>query len=228
MARVGIVSARVFFDSWDRKMRSVDLTVREREETPRATVVTSMDRSLVERAQSGDRDAFSQLVKASTRRLFGLARLILRDPDRAEDAVQDALLLAWRDLRALRDPDAWDPWVRRLTVNACYKAAGKHQRRTRLEVQVEADPASAQATDPAAHVADREWILSALGRLSMDQRAVIALHYYLDLRVEEVAEILDIPYGTAASRLHRGLDAMRASMRIEPVAAPDRAPERAS
>lgn len=187
-----------------------------------------MDRTLVERAQSGDRDAFSQLVKASTRRLFGLARLILHDPDRAEDAVQDAMLLAWRDLRALRDPDAWDPWVRRLTVNACYKAAGKHQRRTRLEVQVDADPWSAQASDSASDIADREWVLSALDQLNLDQRAVIALHYYFDLPVKDVAEILDIPYGTAASRLHRGLESMRVTMRVEPGATPTRAPERAS
>ncbi len=172
-----------------------------------------MDRSLVERAQSGDRDAFSQLVKASTRRLLGLARLILRDPDRAEDAVQDALLQAWRDLRALRNPDAWDPWIRRLTVNACYKAAGKHSRRRRLEVQVEAEPHAAQVADSANDVADREWVLAALDQVTLEQRTVIALHYYLDLPVAEVAEILDIPYGTAASRLHRGLEALRASMR---------------
>lgn len=173
-----------------------------------------MDRTLVERAQSGDRDAFSQLVKASTRRLLGLARLILRDPDRAEDAVQDALLFAWRDIKALRDPGAWDAWVRRLTVNACYKAAGKHTRRTRLEAHVDADPRSAQVSDTAKDLADREWVLAALDRVTLEQRTVIAMHYYLDLPVVEVAEILDIPYGTAASRLHRGLEAMRVHMRI--------------
>jgi RNA polymerase sigma-70 factor (ECF subfamily) len=138
------------------------------------------------------------------------------------------MLLAWRDLRALRDPDAWDPWVRRLTVNACYKAAGKHQRRTRLEVQVEADPRAALSPDHASDVADRDMVLAALGELNLDQRAVIALHYYLDLPVAEVAEILDIPYGTAASRLHRGLEAMRVTMRVEPGAAPRPASERAS
>ena len=194
----------------------------------RATAVTSMDRTLVERAQSGDQDAFSQLVKASTRRLLGLARLILRDPDRAEDAVQDALLSAWRDLRALRNPDAWDPWVRRLTVNACYKAAGKHSRRTRLEVQVDPDPRVAQMSDATNHVADREWVLAALDRVTLEQRTVIAMHYYLDLPVIDVAEILDIPYGTAASRLHRGLEAMRLTMRLEETATPIPATERAS
>ena len=187
-----------------------------------------MDRALVERAQAGDREAFNQLVKASIRRLYGVARLILRDNDRAEDAVQDALLLAWRDLRALRNPDAWDAWVRRLTVNACYKAAGRDQRRNHIEAEVKTDPRSALVPDSSADVADREWVFAALDRIGIDQRTVIVLHYYLDLPVAEVAEILAIPYGTAASRLHRGLEAMRASMRIEPGTAPDLASERAS
>ena len=74
-----------------------------------------MQRALVERATDGDIEAFSQLAKASFPRLGGVASLILRDPVRAQDAVQEALFRAWRDLRALRDPDAWDAWLRRLT-----------------------------------------------------------------------------------------------------------------
>jgi RNA polymerase sigma-70 factor (ECF subfamily) len=185
-----------------------------------------MDRSLVERAQSGDREAFSQLAAASTRRLYGVARLILRDPDRAEDAVQDALLLAWRDLTALRDPDAFDAWLRRLTVNACYKAVGNANKRSRVEVHVDPDPGAAVSRDQSADVAQREWVLSALGQLPIDQRAVLVLHYYLDLPVAEAAEILGIPYGTAASRLHRGLEAMRLSIRIAPEATSGLALER--
>src|SRR5688572_120047 len=92
-----------------------------------------MQRALVERARDGDLEAFSQLVKASSPRLDGVANLILRDSDRAQDAVQDAFLMAWRDLRALRDPDAWDAWLRRLTVRACYKVARNERRRSVVE-----------------------------------------------------------------------------------------------
>jgi RNA polymerase sigma-70 factor (ECF subfamily) len=180
----------------------------------RAEAVTCMQRALVERARDGDLDAFSQLAKASFPKLDGIANLILRDSDRAQDAVQDALLRAWRDLRATRDPDAWDAWLRRLTVRACYDVARKQRRRTRMEVQVEPDPTTARTPDPTADVADRDWLGRELIHLDIDQRAVIVLHYYLDLPVTEVAEILDIPYGTAASRLHRGLEAMRSSMRV--------------
>jgi len=177
-----------------------------------------MQRELVERARDGDLDAYSQLVRASHPRLFGVAKLILRDTDRAQDAVQDALLLAWRHVRSLRDPDAWDAWLRRLTVRACYKVARKEKRRTLVELHVTPDEGLARTPDASSLVAERDWVMAELDQLDIDRRAVIVLHYYLDLSIPEVAEILDIPVGTAASRLHRGLEAMRASMRVDPEA----------
>ena len=178
-----------------------------------------MQRELVVRARSGDVEAFTQLAQASFPRLDGIATLILHDPDRAEDAVQEALLKAWRHVRALRDAGAWDAWLRRLTVRACYDVARKESRRTRLEVPVDPDPAMAGTTDDIGGLADRDWLGSELSRLDIDQRAVIVLHYYLDLPVNEVAETLGIPYGTAASRLHRGLEAIRKAIRTDPEAA---------
>jgi len=187
-----------------------------------------MQRDLVEQAQRGDADAFTQLVRASAPRLHGVANLILRDPDRAKDAVQEAFIAAWRDMRALRDPDAWDAWLRRLTVRTCYRLAKKDRRRTQVEIGVIPTEDGFRVPDASADVADREWVLSELGRLDVDQRSVIALHYYLDLPMREVAEILDIPFGTAASRLHRGLEVMRAAMREHPAAANDPATERSA
>jgi RNA polymerase sigma factor (sigma-70 family) len=186
-----------------------------------------MQRDLVARARNGDLEAFAQLAKVSAPRLKGIANLILRDADRAEDAVQDALLLAWRDLRALRDTDAWDAWLRRLTVNACYKAAKKDRRRARIELHVAPNPAAVRVLDESDEVADREWVLQELGRLDMDRRVVLVLHYYLDLPLPEVAEVLDIPYGTVASRLHRGLEQMREAMLSSTTTKTELATERA-
>ena len=180
---------------------------------PGATVVTRMQRDLVIAARDGDLEAYSQLVRAAFPRLYGVANLILRDADRAQDAVQDALVLAWRHVRSLRDPDAWDAWLRRLTVRACYKVANKEKRRREVEQHVTLDPGSAVARDHSAELAERDWVVSQLGSIDIDKRAVLVLHYYLDLPMPEVAEILDIPYGTAASRLHRGLEALRETMR---------------
>ena len=90
---------------------------------------------------------------------------------------------------------------------------------TPLGRPLDPDPAMARVPDASADVAEREWLMTELGQLDIDQRSVIALHYYLDLPMREVAEILDIPFGTAASRLHRGLENLRASMREHPAAA---------
>ncbi len=180
---------------------------------PGAEVVTQMQRDLVIAARDGDHEAYAQLVRASFPRLYGVANLILRDSDRAQDAVQDALVLAWKHVRSLRDPDAWDAWLRRLTVRACYKAAKKEKRRTEVEQHVTLDAGSAVTRDHSTELAERDWVIGKLDSIDIEKRAVLVLHYYLDLPMPEVAEILDIPYGTAASRLHRGLEALRASMR---------------
>jgi RNA polymerase sigma-70 factor (ECF subfamily) len=172
-----------------------------------------MERALVERAIGGDRDAFAQLVSASASRQYALATLILRDGDRAQDAVQEALVSAWKGLSALRDPDAWDAWLNRLTVRACFHQVRRDKRRRLLELNVlpAHEPADVQTT-----LADRDRLERALDRLPVDQRAVIVLHFHLGLPLTEAAAVLAVPEGTAKSRLHRGLEAMRAAMRTEP------------
>jgi RNA polymerase sigma-70 factor (ECF subfamily) len=174
-----------------------------------------MQRELVARAQAGDHDAFSVLVRASFPRLYGAARLILRDPDRAQDAVQEALVLAWRHVRALRDPEAWDAWLHRLTVRACYRSARQMRRRDLVELHVLPDLEPNSGVDFSTSVVDRDVLGRELGRLPIDQRAVMVMHFYVDLPLTEVAAILEIPVGTAKSRLHRGLETLRAAMPAE-------------
>ena len=191
----------------------------------RAEPVASMQQELVERARSGDHAAFAQLAKASFPRLYRTANLILRDSESAQDAVQDALMHAWRHVRAIRDPGSWDAWLHRITVRACYKVARREKRRTLVELRASPDPGMARAPDTSAEVVERDRLRRELDRLDIDQRTVIVLHYYLDLPLADVAEILDIPAGTVKSRLHRGLEAMRASMRGSPEALQQLGPE---
>ena len=171
-----------------------------------------MTRELVRRAIEGDHDAFSSLVDASVDRLYGVATLILRDPDRAQDAVQEALVSAWKDVRALRDPDAWDAWLHRITVWACYRASRKERRRKEVELKVLPDPDRAVAMDSAMVLANRDLIQRHLNDLPIEHRAVVVLRFYLDLPLDEVGDILDIPVGTVKSRLHRALASLRESM----------------
>src|SRR5690349_17969661 len=86
-----------------------------------------MDRDLVEQAQRGDREAFAILARSRGDRLYGIARRILRDIDLAEDAAQQALVIAWRELPRLRDPERFDAWLHRTLIHACYAEARRRR-----------------------------------------------------------------------------------------------------
>jgi RNA polymerase sigma-70 factor (ECF subfamily) len=169
-----------------------------------------MQRDLVERAMVGDREAFTELGRLWIDRLYAIARLILRDGERAQDAAQEALIAAWRDLRGLRDPDRFEPWLRRLLVNACYREARKARRRLRAEELVR--PLAGHVPDPSTVAADRDELGRAFEVLTPEQRALIVLHYYLGLPMHETALALGLPVGTVKSRLHRTLQQMRATL----------------
>ena len=158
----------------------------------------------------GDHDAFADLVRLEIGRLDTAARLILRDPELARDAVQEGLIRAWRDIRGLRDPDRFDAWLYRLTVNACLDLVRRRRRRP-IEVDIETlfapmDP------DPSDDIADRLLVEQILRNLDPQGRAIVVLHYFLGLPISETARCLGIPAGTVKSRLNRALGSMRSDM----------------
>jgi RNA polymerase sigma factor (sigma-70 family) len=178
------------------------------------TEATVDQRRLVERAGKGDHDAFAELARAAVVRLDQAARLILRDPELARDAVQEGLIRAWRDLPKLRDPDRFDAWLHRLTVNACIDQT---RRRRRRPIEVELMPIHAPAvSDTAGAVADRDIVDGVLRHLDERGRAIVVLHYFLGMPLNDVAATLGIPVGTVKSRLHRALGEMRVAIATEP------------
>ena len=169
-----------------------------------------MDRDLVEAARDGDREAYADLIRTRGDRLYALAQRILRDVDRAEDALQEALVIAWRDLSGLRDPDRFDAWLHRLVVRACLVEATRERRRfSNLRVLPIDLPAT---TDEYLNVADRDQLERGFRRLSPQQRALLVLRHFEGRELTEIAEILGIPVGTARSRLHHAHRAMRAAL----------------
>ena len=167
-------------------------------------------RALVERAQHGDHDAFAELARMHVARLDAAARLILRDHDLARDAVQEGFIRAWRSLPALREPDAFDGWLRTLVTRSCLDIV---RRRGRGAIEVELTPVDAPAIpDATTAFADRDLLDSILRRLPPDHRAVVVLHYYFDLTLPEVAATVGIPLGTAKSRLNRALNQLRSHL----------------
>ena len=169
-----------------------------------------MQLDLVERARKGDHDAFAALAGATIGRLYAAARLILRDPDRAEDAVQETLVRCWRDLPTLRDGDRFDAWLHRLFLNACRDEL-RSVRRHRVEVELlEIHPPAVSDTQSAS--ADRDQIERGVRHLDPEHRTALVLHYYLGLPLLDAASALGIPLGTAKSRLHRATQALRAAL----------------
>ncbi len=176
-------------------------------------------RELVERAQRGDHDAFAVLAGVFVARLDAAARLMLRDPELARDAVQDGFIRAWKSLPSLRDPDRFEGWLRSLVARSCLDIV---RRRARRPIEVELSPVDGPSIDDVSTVtADRDLLDLILKRLPPDQRAVVVLRYYFDLEVPDIAATLQIPVGTAKSRLHRSIALMRSTLAdIDPDLAP--------
>ena len=172
-----------------------------------------VQRELVALARNGDREAFSALAASVVDRLYATAMLILGDHSMADDATQETIVLAWRDLPSLRDPDRFDAWLRRLLVNACRDEGRRHRRRrpeiTLLPIH---EPVIG---DSSAGLADRDALERGFRRLKPDHRAVIVLHYYLDLSLVEVASATGAPLGTVKSRIHHATRALRAALEAD-------------
>ena len=172
-----------------------------------------MDRDLVEQAQRGDREAFAILARTHGDQLMAIAQRILRDVGRAEDAVQQTLVIAWRELPSLRDPARFDAWLQRLLVNASY-AEARRWKTWSANVRI-LHAGTAAGPDESSSVDDRDRLERAFRRLPPDQRAILVFTHYLGLTPTEIADRLGIPVGTARSRLHYAHRAMRAAIEAD-------------
>jgi RNA polymerase sigma-70 factor (ECF subfamily) len=173
-----------------------------------------VERALVELARGGDEEAFASLIRMAGDRLMAIAFRILRDVDRAEDAVQQAIVTAWRDLPALRDPDRFGGWLYRILVNACYVEARK-TRRWNANVRVLTPDVTGRSPEELLSVEDRDELERAFRRLPPEQRAVFVLHHHLGMRHAEIAETLGVPVGTVKSRIHYASATLRAAIEAD-------------
>lgn len=172
-----------------------------------------MQVALVERARTGDEEAFASLARAAGDRLLAIAFRILRDLGHAEDAVQQTLVIAWRELPSLRDVERFDAWLHRLLVNACY-AEARRGRRWAANVRVLPVDGPA-AADDFVTVDQRDQLDRGFRRLPTEQRAVFVFHHYVGLTLPEVADHLGVPLGTVKSRLHYATNTLRAALEAD-------------
>lgn len=170
-------------------------------------------RSLVKAACNGDGEAFAVLVAPSLAPAFSVATIITGSRSDGADAVQDALVAAWRGLSSLREPLAFSSWFRQLAVRSALRTA---RRRRRIQV-VELDPGQADQTGSASveRAVQRRMLSRAFAQLDARDRAVLALRYAADLSIEDVAVWLAIPAGTVKSRVHSATERLRAAYEAE-------------
>ena len=172
-----------------------------------------MGPDLIDRAKRGDKEAFTTLVLQLGDRLFSVAYRILRDTSRAEDAVQQTFLIAWRELPTLRDDGRLEAWLYRLLVNSCF-AEIRHTKRwqpgLRLVTNVEPSTDDAQLS-----VARGDELERAFRQLSAEQRSVLVLHYYVGFSGDEIGHALGLSPGTVRSRLHYARQHMRAALEAD-------------
>jgi RNA polymerase sigma-70 factor (ECF subfamily) len=169
-----------------------------------------MRTGLVERARDGDDVAFAELVDLDGDLCYAIAYRILRDAERAQDAVQQAFLIAWRELPRLRDADRFGPWLHRLLVNACYEELRRHRRWSARLRNLPVDGPS--IPDSTLTIDDRDTLDRAFVRLTPQHRAVVVLHHYAGLPLAEVADVVGVPLGTVKSRLHYATKTLRAAI----------------
>jgi RNA polymerase sigma-70 factor (ECF subfamily) len=165
-----------------------------------------LDRELLLRARSGDREAFELVVAAKAEPLLRTAQAILGNEADARDATQETFIHAWRSFSALRDPERFDAWLGRILINQC-RMALRHRGRVR-EVAFTSTTDSA-ADSPPTTSPDFD---AAFNRLSADQRSLLVLHHLHGYDVREIAAWLGIPTGTVKWRLSRARGALAAEM----------------
>lgn len=168
------------------------------------------DAVVVARAASGDRDAFAALIAPRANRILRTARAILGNEAEAHDAAQEALVATWVNLPRLRDPSRFDAWLNRLLVNECRETL-RRRKRSR-EVQTDADSASSDFTRGSLETAS---VKAAFGRISVDERTILLLHHLHGLSLDQVAQHLDVPVGTAKSRLWHARRSLERALEAE-------------
>ena len=184
--------------------------------SPTATVLVAAiadgEIGLVERARSGDAEAFDALVTLRLMPTFRLARAILGRMEEAEDATQEAFIAAWRGLPSLRNPERFDAWFGRIVVNACRMSMRRRSRTACLSIESISDGLPSADDPRLSGLVDNDALNRAIDGLPVQQRAILALYYLEDRPVSSVAMILGIPTGTAKWRLSRARTALRRAM----------------
>jgi RNA polymerase sigma-70 factor (ECF subfamily) len=180
-------------------------------QSPHGATVTGEEAALIARARDGDQDAFGVLVRLHQRQVYNLALRMLRDPEEASEATQEAFLAAWQGLRTFREEARFSTWLYRIAYRHCLKVAESRRRNDAARAELAAEATRAQrpesvmtstlARDAEARV--REAVRAEIALLPPKYRAALILRHIQDLSYEEIADVMRAPIGTVKTLLFR-------------------------
>lgn len=178
-----------------------------------------INEDIIARAQRGDQQAFQQLVEAYHGIVWRTARILLRDSALTEDVVQEAWIDAWRGLPRLQNPHTLRSWLLTVVTNRCRMAL---RRSVPVTISLECDPdvlvLPGEIEDTLERLVRQETsanIRTVLEDLPVEQQSVLALRYFAELELSEIALVTSLPLGTIKSRLHRALHTLRALLQVK-------------
>lgn len=160
-------------------------------------------RSLVERSQRGDRDAFSAPVAAYRDRIFGFASRMLGDREQARDAAEETFVKAWAGLGGFDRTRPFEPWLFAIAANVCTDMLRRRRPEVALDADGADDPPAPEADSPGSALEDAD-LTRALRALSEIERTTVLLKHVRGFTYEEIAQITGLPVGTLKSHAHRG------------------------
>lgn len=158
--------------------------------------------------------SFSRLTGECLTSFYRLATAILGDPVEAEDATHDAAIKAWEHWGSLRDLDRFEAWFQRILLNECRDRLRRNRRRP-IVLPLPEGRLSPTISDGSGDFAEYQALARAVSELTVDQRIVVVLHYYLDLSAEEIARLIGVRSGTVKSRIHYAVSSLRATSDAE-------------
>lgn len=184
------------------------------------------ERTLIQKAQAGDAQAFGDLVLSYQRFVYNLALRALGSPEEAQDAAQEAFLRAWLSLAGFRGESRFSTWLYRITINVCFNRR-PHLRRDLASLSID-DHEDLPGDDgnPSQSIETREqqsFLHAQVEKLPETYRLLITMRYQQELSYEDMADILNIPLGTVKTGLFRAKSQLKSALiaqaRPQPAAA---------
>lgn len=168
----------------------------------------------IKRAMNGDKQAFINIIEEHKIALYKVIKAILQNEDDVCDAMQETLINIYENIHKLQNEKYFKTWATRIAINECYHIIRKQKINQDKIVKIQTETVAQEKENLSIEKTDIE---TAISKLDEDLRIVVVMYYYNNLKVNDIAEVLQIPAGTVKSRLSRARESLYESLKQEEV-----------